>query len=216
VLRAAIGLVDEGGIESLSMRRLGRALGVEAMALYNHVANKDEILDGIVDLVLSEVDLNPEAASWDEAMRASAISAHDVLLRHPWACGLILSPTTIRVIPARLRYMESILGRLTEAGLSAALTYHGYHALDSHILGFTLWEVGHTIDAGNQPDFVATFLRDLGGDQPYLAEHIRQHLDSSRRDGVSEFEFALDLILDGLRRIGSESPNSAGGPPEGA
>lgn len=97
--------------------------------------------------------------------------------------------------------MESILGRLTEAGLSAARTYHGYHALDSHILGFTLWEVGHTIDTGKHPDFAANFLRDLGGEHPYLVEHIRQHLDASSRDGVSEFEFGLDLILEGLRRM---------------
>src|SRR3990172_9394989 len=130
VLRAAIGLDDEGGIESLSMRKLGQRLGVEAMSLYYHAANKDDILDGIVDIVVSEIDVPSGGGDWKAAMRASAISAHEVLLRHPWAASLILSGPTVR--PARLRYMDSILGCLREAGFSAEMTDHAYHALDSH------------------------------------------------------------------------------------
>src|SRR3954466_6632321 len=102
ILMAALELADESGIESLTMRKLGQALGVEAMSLYNHVANKDDLLDGIIDLVLGEIELSP-APDWEAGMRATAISAHDILLRHPWACSLILSPTTIRIIPARMR-----------------------------------------------------------------------------------------------------------------
>jgi AcrR family transcriptional regulator len=202
VLHAAIALADEGGIESLTMRKLGQALGVEAMSLYNHVANKDDVLDGIVDLVLSEIELSPAARDWEAAIRKTAISAHEALLRHPWACSLILSPTTVRVIPARMRYMEALLRRLREANFSAELTYHAYHALDSHILGFTLWEIGHSLPTEEPKDFIATFLRDFPLDEyPYLAEHIEQHLAETSHDDEGEFEFGLDLILDGLKRI---------------
>jgi AcrR family transcriptional regulator len=211
VLRAAIRLADKGGIDSLSMRKLGQALGVEAMSLYNHVANKDDILDGIVDLVLSEIELSPVAEDWESAMRKSAISAHETLLRHPWACSLILSPT-IRVIPARIRYMESVLRRLREAGFSAETTYHGYHALDSHILGFTLWEMGHSIPSEEAADFAATFLQELPLDEyPHFAEHVRQHFEEPSLDDEGEFEFGLDLILDGLKRIRGGAGYGSGG-----
>jgi len=201
VLRAAMSLADEGGIESLTMRKLGQALGVEAMSLYNHVAGKDDILEGLVELALGEIDLEP-AGDWEPAMRASAISAHEALLRHPWACSLLLLPNSVGMIPARLRYMESILGRLREAGFSPELTYHGYHALDSHILGFTLWEIGHGVMPSEPLDeLVASFLQGFPADEyPHLAEHIEQHLDPSSHDDTPAFEFGLDLILDGLAR----------------
>ena len=199
VLRAAIGLADEGGIESLSMRKLGQRLGVEAMSLYYHAANKDDILDGIVDIVVSEIDVPSGGGDWKAAMRASAISAHEVLLRHPWAASLILSGPTVR--PARLRYMDSILGCLREAGFSAEMTDHAYHALDSHIMGFTLWQVGISVGLARLGS-VATFLQEFSVDQyPYLAEHIEQHLRERSPDDEGEFEFGLDLILDGLERI---------------
>jgi AcrR family transcriptional regulator len=206
VLHAAMRMVDEGGIESLSMRKLGQALGVEAMSLYNHVANKDDILDGIVELVLSEIELPSAAEDWESAIRTCAISAHDALVQHPWACNLIMSST--RIHPARLRYMDSLLRRLREAGFSAGETYHAYHALDSHILGFTLWQLGHTMP-GDGPRvttkedlaiFLATFLPTLSlHEYPYLLEHAEQHLmDGSHKD-EGEFEFGLRLILDGLK-----------------
>jgi AcrR family transcriptional regulator len=208
VLHAAISLVDEGGIESLSMRKLGQALGVEAMSLYNHVANKDAILDGIVDLVMSEIELPSAEEDWESAIRKCAISAHEALVRHPWACNLIMSSTRVR--PARLRYMESLLRRLREAGFSAEETYHAYHALDSHILGFTLWQVGHVMP-GDGPrvtnkeelaSFLATLLREFPlDDYPYLLEHGEQHLTEGSHKEEGEFEFGLGLILDGLKRI---------------
>jgi AcrR family transcriptional regulator len=201
VLSAAIRLADEGGIESLTMRKLAQALGVEAMSLYNHVANKGEIVDGIVDRVVSEIELPAGADNWDTAIRRCAISAHDVLLRHPWACSLVMSPArSPAALSARMRYIEWLLGRLREAGFPPELAYHAYHALDSHILGFTLWQLGHSAGTDDMADFAATFLGELpAGEFPYLAEHIRQHLAPSS-NGDSEFEFGLDLILDGLER----------------
>lgn len=200
VLRAAIALADEGGIEALSMRRLGQKLGVEAMSLYHHVAGKDDLLDGIVDLVLSEIELPSTGPEWKAVVRRSAISAHDVLLRHPWACSLAMSPA--RSLPARVRYMEWMLGRLREAGFSAELTYHAYHALDSHILGFTLWELGHSYVGDDLPDLAEAFFREHPADEyPYLREHAEQHLAGFGGDGEGEFAFVLDVILDGLERM---------------
>ncbi len=200
VLRAAIALADESGIEALSMRRLGQELGVEAMSLYNHVANKDDLLAGIVDLVLSEMEPPSIGGDWKAALRESAISAHDVLRHHPWACSLAMSPP--RIVPARTQAMERMLRRLREAGFSADLTYHAYHALDSHIWGFTLWELGHSITGDDVGDLAATFLRTFPADEyPYAAEHVEQHLAGFGRDGKGTFEFVLDLILEGIERL---------------
>jgi AcrR family transcriptional regulator len=210
VLRAAIALADEAGIESLTMRKLARELGVEAMSLYNHVANKGDLVDGIVDLVVGEIELPSSAEDWDVAIRRCAISAHEALLRHPWACSLVMSPSTAPSPGARtprLVYIEWLLGRLREAGFPPELAYHAYHALDSHILGFTFWQLGHSAAAKSLgkdfADLAASFLRELrAGDYPYLAEHVEQHLAAPNDDGAREFEFGLDLILDGLKRAG--------------
>jgi AcrR family transcriptional regulator len=208
VLQAAIHLVDEGGIESLSMRKLARELGVEAMSLYNHVANKRDLVNGIVDLVLDEIELPEDDEQWDRAIRKCAISAHETLLRHPWACSLVMSSSRPDLSDSpRIQYMEWLLGRLRRAGFSADLTYHGYHALDSHILGFTLWQLGHAAGAeeflGDKSvaEAFAGFVEQLRArDYKYLAEHAEQHLAAPPGDGAREFEFGLDLILDGLER----------------
>jgi AcrR family transcriptional regulator len=198
VLHAAISLADEGGIESLTMRKLGQALGVEAMSLYNHVAKKDDVLAGILELVVGEIDVPSREADWKVAIRQTAISAHEVLLRHPWACSLMLRSAN----PARLRWMESVLATLREAGFSPELTHHAYHALDSHITGFTLWQVSFQFSAEDLAEIGATFLRELPvDDYPYLAEHVEQHLTDSGHGEEGEFEFGLDLILDGLERV---------------
>ena len=208
VLHAAISLADEGGIESLSMRKLGQALGVEAMALYNHVANKNDLLDGIVDLVLSEFELPSGGEDWETGIRKLATSAHDALLRHPWSCTLILSSTSARA--ARLRYMEALFRCLREAGFSAEETYHAYHTLDSHILGFTLWQLGHVMpeDAPRITTkeelavFMATVVPGLCLDEyPYLLEHGELHFREGSHKEEGEFEFGLRLILDGLERM---------------
>lgn len=197
MLRAAVRLADEGGFESLTMRKLGQELGVQAMSLYNHVANKDAILDGIVELVWSEIERPSTDGGWRADVRETAVSAHEVLLRHPWACSLAM----VRIVPARLRYMDWLLGRFRGGGFSPELTYHAYHAVDSHILGFTLWEVGHSVDTDDLDDLAASFLRDIAAEHPHLAEHVEQHLEGVGRDGEGEFAFVLDLILDGLERL---------------
>jgi AcrR family transcriptional regulator len=200
VLEAAIALADESGIESLTMRRLAQKLGVEAMTLYYYVAKKDDILDGIVDIVLSEFELPAPGTDWKAALRMAALSAHDVLVRHPWAATLMLS--AIGTSPARQRFMNAILGCLREAGFSADLTDRAYHALDSHITGFTLWAVQAQIDPEKLPELAATFLRELPADEyPYLVEHVHQHLRERSPDDEGAFAFGLDLILDGLERI---------------
>ncbi|HEX5246274.1 MAG TPA: TetR/AcrR family transcriptional regulator C-terminal domain-containing protein [Gaiellaceae bacterium] len=198
VVRAAVRLADKGGIESLTMRRLGQSLGVEAMSLYNHVRNKDDLLDGIVDLVLDEIELPAADGNWEAAVRRTAISAHDALRRHQWACSLVMS----RFRPARIVYIDALLSTLREAGFSPQAAYHGYHALDSHILGFTLWELGHSMDTEGPAEAASAFLERFPADEyPYMIEHMHQHLDGSLRDGTGDFEFGLELILDGLKRM---------------
>jgi len=201
LLEAAIGLADEAGIGSLTMRRLAQELGVEAMTLYYYVSNKDDILNGMVDIVVGEIELPSPDADWKAAIRRTAISAYEVLQRHPWAASLMLSSSGIS--EARLRYMDALLGSLRQAGFSAEMTDHAYHALESHIIGFTLWVVG--MNLGSQEDLAALatdFLSELPRDRlPYLAEHVEQHLKPRSPDDEGEFAFGLDLILDGLERI---------------
>ena len=200
VLDAAIALADEGGIESLSMRKLGQELGVEAMSLYNHVANKDDLESGIVEIVLGEIEV-PSGADWKAALRRTAISSHDAFVRHRWACNLMMRASGVS--PARMRWMEAVLRTLREAGFSADLTHHAYHALDSHITGFTLWQVSMPFETKEELDDIAGwFLSQIPTDEyPYVVEHAHQHLEPASPDGKSEFEFGLDLILDGLERL---------------
>ena len=201
VLRAAIDLADTGGIGSLSMRRLAHRLGVEAMSLYHHVANKDDILSGIADLVVEEYEIPNPGPDWKASIRRTAVSAYRVLLRHPWAAGLLLAGTTPSV--ARLRYMDALLGTLRGAGFSAEMTDHAYHALDSHIMGFTLWVTGMNLPSDEQfTDLAQGFLARLPADEmPHLVEHVHQHLKPRDPDDKPEFEFGLDLLLDGLERL---------------
>lgn len=203
VLRAAIALADAGGIESLSMRRLAQELGVEAMSLYHHVANKNDILSGIADMVVAEYEIPAPGGDWKASIRRTAVSAHRVLLRHPWAANLLLAGTTPSV--ARLRYMDALLGTLRGAGFSAAMTDHAYHALDSHIMGFTLWVTGMNLPSDEEFDKLAQdFLAQLPADEmPHLVEHVHQHLAPPDPDAKPEFEFGLDLLLDGLERLRS-------------
>jgi AcrR family transcriptional regulator len=200
VLEAAVAMADEHGIEAVTMRRLAKALGVEAMSLYNHIAGKDELLDAMADLVMAEFELT-STGDWEADLRALAASAHDALLRHPWAPSLIMSPP--RVLDARMTYMEFLLGTLRDAGFSAELTYRGYHAVDSHILGFTMWQLGHRMPAGPIPEHMSSFLENFPYDTfPHVGEHIRQHLaDESPDATVSEFDFGLELILEGLKQM---------------
>ena len=196
VLRAAVELADEGGIESLTMRRLGQELGVEAMSLYKHVSNKDAVLDGIVDLVLGDIDVPPSGTPWREAMRARAGSAHQVLLAHPWAALQIMSRFNIG--PGMTRYLDATLGRLLEGGFTVEGALDAWHTLDSHIYGFTLQELGLPFAADEASQVSADVIGTLDAEQfPHVVEVISHVMRSGR---VEDFAFGLDLILDGLQR----------------
>ena len=198
VLGAAVDLADASGVEALTMRRLGEELGFEAMSLYRHVANKKDLLDGMLDLVLAEWQLPDRQGDWAEAIRTSARSVHDALRRHGWAAQLLMTGVHIR--PARLRYMERLLGTLRDAGFDADTTYHVYHLLDGYIFGFSLWEIAYTtipVDA----DVVSRLLQTIPWDEyAHLADHRDQHMSDGPHGQMSAFEVGLDLILDGLRK----------------
>ena len=201
VLRAAITLADEGGIEALSMRKLAEMLGVQAMSLYNHVASKDDVLDGIVDAVWAEIVLPTRDGDWKAGIRDIAISAHETLLRHGWASGLRMSH---RPGSARLRYGDALLGCLRNAGFSKDLTYHGYHIIESYILGYTVQVLSYrAVDMQRFDDLAASFLRgDFAAEYPHFTEHALQHMEPEpEQDDVSAYELGLDLILDGLERL---------------
>jgi AcrR family transcriptional regulator len=198
IMEAAMALADLNGVRGLSMRQIGDHLGVQAMSLYNYVSGKEELLSSIVDHVFGEIRLDFPSGNWKASLRATAISAHDLFLEHPWSCELVLTPGSIWISTARLRYIESILARLRLAGFSPQDASHGYHALDSHTLGYTLWELGHRIPSGISDDFVEELLHQLDqNNYGYLLEHANVH--SSEPDyGIEEFAFGLDLILEGL------------------
>jgi AcrR family transcriptional regulator len=209
VLEKAIAVADKDGIDALSMRKLGQALGVEAMSLYKHVANKGELVAAMVDSVLEQFELPDDEPAWDVAIRRCAICAHDLLIEHPWACGLAIVPGDVRTISGpRIRYMEWLLRRLREAGFSRDLTYSAYHTIDSHIFGFTLWQLGHAEaarsftppDGQDVEEWAQGLLAQMRGIYPYLAEHGEQHMADDAPSGRYEFEFGLDQILEGLKK----------------
>ena len=201
VLRAAVDLADKGGVEALSMRKLGQELNVEAMSLYNHVANKDDLLDGMVDVVFGEIGLPSRGAEWKAAMRQRAITALEVLARHPWAIGLTESRK--RPGPATLRHHDAVIGRLREAGFSIAMAAHAYSVLDSYIYGFALTQTNLPFQTSAEVSEVAeSMLRQFPADAyPHLTEMALQHVLMPGYDYADEFEFGLELILDGLEGV---------------
>ncbi|MGH3461469.1 MAG: TetR/AcrR family transcriptional regulator C-terminal domain-containing protein [Kribbellaceae bacterium] len=201
VLRTAIELADQGGLGSLTMRKLGQQLGVEAMSLYNHVANKDDILDGIVDLVVGDIDVPPAGTHWKAAMRQRSISAHQVLLAHPWAAMLVMSRFNIG--PGMTRYLDATLGRLREGGFSIEEALDAWHTLDSHLYGFTLQELNLPFGVEETQNVSASVLGQIPAEQyPYVFEVITRIMQTGRDE---DFEFGLDLVLDGLERIAGRS-----------
>jgi AcrR family transcriptional regulator len=200
ILQAALELVDEQGLEALTMRRLGQRLGFEAMSLYNYVANKEELVDGMLALVLAEAEIPPTAEDWASAVRETAISVHDALRRHPWSARELLAYGRVR--PARLRYMESLLAQLREGGLPAETTYVAYHVLDAHIFGFSLWEGSHSFTEDQVEELTAIFEKVITPEEfPYLREHGQQHYDEGPHHDTNSFELGLDLIIDGLKKM---------------
>jgi AcrR family transcriptional regulator len=200
VLSAAIALADGAGIESLTMRRLGEELGVEAMSLYNHVANKEDLLNGMVDAVFGEIELPSHSDDWKTAMRKRSVSFRAALSRHPWATGLKDSGTNPG--PATLRHHDRVIGTLRNAGFSIAMTAQAFSALDSYIYGFAMQE--KSLPFTTEEETAATahiMLAQLPADEyPYLAELTADHVLQPGYNYGDEFLFGLELILDGLER----------------
>lgn len=206
ILVTALALIDAEGLERLTMRRLGQALGVEAMALYNHVAGKEEIVSGAVALVMAELEPVPADLPWKEALRRRAMAFHRALRRHPWAAGQMMNPA--RIVEPRLAWMDAVLGTLREAGCSVELAHHGFHILESHIIGSSLWlnSIVAPATGGKSP---AALVDSPPFDRyPWLGEHMRYHLhlDGSPgghedADARSTFELGLEMIIDGIERL---------------
>jgi AcrR family transcriptional regulator len=200
LVNAAVGVADAGGVAALTMRSLAHELGVKPMSLYHHVANKDEILDGMIDVVFGEIDLPPADGDWRTAMRHRAISARRVLTRHPWATPLMESRANPG--PATLRHHDQVIGTLRRAGFSIQMTAHAYSLLDSYVYGFALQEASLPFDRETVPEVAGSILASSPGDAyPHLAELATQHVLQPGYDYGDEFEFGLELILDGLENL---------------
>jgi AcrR family transcriptional regulator len=203
VLKGALELADEGGLGSLTMHAIGQRLGVKAMSLYRHVQNKDDILDGLVDLIVFEIELPVSGADWKAALRERAISARQVFARHRWAIGLVESRT--RPGSVTLRHHEWVLAVLLEAGFSGTMAAHAYNLLDSYIYGFALQEANLPFETlEEQAQVGQAMLQQLAADAyPAMAQVASEFLESGA-DYAAEFEFGLDLILDGIERAKPE------------
>jgi AcrR family transcriptional regulator len=179
-----------------TVRALASELGVKPMSLYHYVAGKDEILDGIVDLVFSEIELPASGGDWRSQMRLRANSARHALRRHPWAIGLMESRTNPG--PATLRHHDATLGTLRAAGFSVAMTAHAYALLDSYIYGFALQEAALPFSTENVTESTETFMQQFAGEYPYLTEIATEHILRPGYDFGDEFEIGLTVILDAL------------------
>ena len=200
VLAAAVALAGSEGIDALTMRRLGQELGVEAMSLYKHVANKEDLLDGMVDVVFAEIELPPAGTDWRSAMRDRAISVRAALTRHPWATPLMQSRS--RPGPATLRHHDAVIGTLRAAGFPIALVAHAFSALDSYIYGFALQQRALPFETAEETaDLAQSIMARFPADEyPHLVELTVTHVLQPGYDYGQEFEFGLDLLLEGLER----------------
>ncbi|RKS05128.1 TetR family transcriptional regulator [Nocardiopsis sp. Huas11] len=198
VLDAGVALADAEGIGALSMRRLGRELGVEAMSLYNHVDGKTDLLDGMLDRVVGEIELPEGDTGWRDQARRRAISAHEALMRHPWAASLWTS--SLNPGPRRMRYMDVALRSLRAADFTPGLLDRAFHTIEDHLVGHALQALGFPLDPDEMEEAGERVLRSFPVETyPDLAAHIRYHVESKDQGGG--FEFGLDLILDGLERL---------------
>lgn len=208
VLGAAVARADQGGVESISMRQLAHELGVVPMALYKHVANKDEMLDGMIDVVIGEIDPPTGGPDWKTAIRQRILSARRALLRHPWASAVIETRTA--PTPAVLAYMDQMIGLFRSGGFSIDLTHHAMHAMGSRLLGFSQELFDDTAQA--DPELEAQTWRALAGTYPSIYElfmavtHDGASVVGQGCDDQFEFEFALDLLLEGLERLKDANP----------
>jgi AcrR family transcriptional regulator len=200
VLRAAVAHADAGGLEALTMRQLAEMLQVAPMALYRHIAHKDDLIDAMIEVVFSEIGLPSGGADWKTAMRERALSLRDVLARHRWAIGLMESRR--HPGPANLRHHDAVIGKLRAAGLDIAMAAHAYSVLDSYIYGFATTKMNLPFDT---PAEVAAVAKDMlepfpANQYPNLVEFVTEHAMKPGYDHGDEFEYGLDLILDGLER----------------
>jgi len=204
VLRRAVEVADAGGLAALTIRSLARELGVKPMSVYYHVANKDEILDGIIDMVFAEIELPAIGGAWQAEIRRRAISTRRVLRRHPWAIGLMESRSAPG--PATLRHHDAVIGTLRRAGFSVAMTAHSYALLDAYVYGFALQEAALPFKG---PDTVAEVAEPImqgfsAAEYPHLVELATQHVLRPGYDFGEEFEFGLELILDALTKAAAD------------
>ncbi|MFJ6456324.1 TetR/AcrR family transcriptional regulator [Paenarthrobacter sp. NPDC091669] len=200
VLECAIALADESGIDALTIRTLAHSMGTKPMSLYYYVANKDEILDGIVDMVFSEIELPAPEGDWREEMELRAHRVRSTLRRHPWAVGLLESRSAPG--PATLRHHEATLATLRTAGFSVQLTAHAYALLDSYIYGFAVQEAALPFEGRDTAAAITSPIleRFTTGEYPRMVEIAVEHVLKPGYDFGDEFQFGLDLILDGLSR----------------
>ena len=200
IVRAAMDLADEQGIEALSMRKLAGALGVEAMSLYNHVRNKDALLDAMVEVVASAFTLPRVGAPWEEEMRRRALGAHDVLMRHPWATQLLVSRANTG--PNMLAYVDATLGCLHEAGMPWERVDRIWNAVDSYVYGFTLQALNFPFEEGEYADVAREHAPTVPADVfPYLAA-LTTEVAEGRHLVSQQLAFGLDRLLEGLARDG--------------
>jgi AcrR family transcriptional regulator len=197
ILRAAIELADEAGVEALSMRRLGRRLGVEAMSLYNHVSDRDDILDGMVELVAIDFEVPSGTPDWRTSIRSSARSTHAVLLRHPWASSVAESRADVG--PVRLRWLEATVGVLTDAGFPMPVVIRTLMALDAHTYGFTLQEQSWPFPPEASQERATVLAEELPAGHPNVAA-LMEYVATTDQP-IVDFDFGLDLLLDGLERL---------------
>jgi AcrR family transcriptional regulator len=199
ILRSALELADREGLEGLSMRKVAQGLGVQAMSLYNHVANKDDLIDGMVELVVGEMAVPEVGKEWKAEMRRRAIVAHAVLLRHPWAAMALMS--RVHVGPMILRYIDATLGCLHAGGFSFVLADHAWNAMDSHIYGFTLQELKFPFEPEDYPEAAKMGLPLIPAAQYPNMHALAIDIIDRRYDGLYHFEFGLEMVLDGLERL---------------
>jgi AcrR family transcriptional regulator len=208
VLRTAIALADERGAEELTMRKLAKELGVEAMSLYNHVANKGDLLDGMVDIVFGEIDPPAAGGDWKAELRKRAVSTREALNRHRWAIGEMEGRTTHG--PNNLRLHDAVLGCLRAAGFSVEMTVHAYSVQDAYIYGFVLQQ--SDMSSETPADFAAEAQRQMRdyaaalADYPHLVEVVGGYVAEAGYDYEAEFLFGLDVILDRLEQLLRPSP----------
>jgi len=199
VLGAAMTLADDAGIEAVTMRRVGEELGVGPMALYRHVANKDDLVDAMVDVVFGEIGVPAPGTDWKAAMRGRAIAVRDALMRHRWATGILES--RMNPGPANLQHHDAVIGSLRAAGFDIGMAAHAYSLLDSYIYGFAATQLNLPFTPDDVGEKAESMLQPFAaGAYPHLTEMLTDHIMRPGYDYADEFEYGLDIILEGLER----------------